>query len=301
MACDGTEVKHLLQYGAAAIGTSIVTAPCRAPGDVFAVPSFGADGPGAGAHLCAVPPGRSVERFFVVPSALRTLSVVTMLSAVSGTVFLMHDPGSAAATKTATSSDGGSGSAAAALSARSIPAQRVAATSYLAQVRVQAAEHRAQIDAAADARAAKVQVQAKALAKAKAEAQAAAKAKAKAKAEAAAEQRRKEIRQRASRSASRDPQALARIMAADRGWGAGQFSCLKSLWARESGWNYRAMNPSSGAYGIPQALPGGKMASAGSDWRTNPATQIKWGLDYISDRYGTPCGAWGHSESSGWY
>jgi hypothetical protein len=220
-----------------------------------------------------------------------------MLSAVSGTVFLMHDPGSAAATKTAASLDAGSGSAAAALSARSIPGQRVAATSYRAQVRVQSAEHRAQIDAAADVRAARAKAQAQALAKAKAAAQ----AKARAKAEAAAEQRRKQIRERASRSAGRNPQALARIMAADRGWGAGQFSCLKSLWTRESGWNYRAMNPSSGAYGIAQALPGSKMASAGSDWRTNPATQIRWGLDYISDRYGTPCGAWGHSESSGWY
>jgi hypothetical protein len=90
-------------------------------------------------------------------------------------------------------------------------------------------------------------------------------------------------------------------MAADRGWGSGQFSCLNSLWQRESRWNYRAMNPSSGAYGIPQALPGGKMASAGSDWRTNPVTQIRWGLGYIADRYGTPCGAWSQSEASGWY
>jgi hypothetical protein len=61
------------------------------------------------------------------------------------------------------------------------------------------------------------------------------------------------------------------------------------------------MNPSSGAYGIPQALPGGKMASAGGDWRTNPATQIRWGLSYIASTYGTPCGAWAHSQSHGWY
>ena len=70
---------------------------------------------------------------------------------------------------------------------------------------------------------------------------------------------------------------------------------------RESRWDYRAMNPSSGAYGIPQSLPGSKMASAGSDWRTNPVTQIRWGLGYIAVRYGTPCGAWAHSESVGWY
>ncbi|MCA2218640.1 lytic transglycosylase domain-containing protein [Jidongwangia harbinensis] len=80
-----------------------------------------------------------------------------------------------------------------------------------------------------------------------------------------------------------------------------QFSCLNKLWERESGWNHKAENPSSGAYGIPQALPGDKMASEGSDWRTNPATQIKWGLGYIKGRYDTPCGAWGHSEDVGWY
>ncbi|MGC5616748.1 G5 domain-containing protein [Georgenia sp. Z1491] len=98
-----------------------------------------------------------------------------------------------------------------------------------------------------------------------------------------------------------DPRAIAQSMAASRGWGADQFSCLNSLWERESGWNPTAQNPSSGAYGIPQSLPGSKMAAAGADWRTNPATQIAWGLDYIAGRYGTPCGAWGHSESVGWY
>lgn len=82
---------------------------------------------------------------------------------------------------------------------------------------------------------------------------------------------------------------------------AKQFRCLDKLWHRESGWNHRAMNPTSGAYGIPQALPGWKMASAGSDWRTNPRTQIKWGIRYIKSRYGTPCGAWAHSQRTGWY
>jgi hypothetical protein len=96
-------------------------------------------------------------------------------------------------------------------------------------------------------------------------------------------------------------QAIARDMVLARGWGEGEFNCLVSLWNKESGWNYRATNPSSGAYGIPQALPGNKMASAGADWATNPATQISWGLGYISSRYGSPCGAWGHSQSVGWY
>ncbi|MFD0519950.1 aggregation-promoting factor C-terminal-like domain-containing protein [Paractinoplanes durhamensis] len=80
-----------------------------------------------------------------------------------------------------------------------------------------------------------------------------------------------------------------------------QFPCLDKLWKKESGWNYRAENSSSGAYGIPQALPGSKMASVASDWKTNPATQIKWGLGYIEGRYDTPCGAWSHSQSTGWY
>ncbi|WP_197034686.1 hypothetical protein [Glycomyces sp. NRRL B-16210] len=95
--------------------------------------------------------------------------------------------------------------------------------------------------------------------------------------------------------------AIGCTMTLDRGWGMGEFSCLLSLWERESNWNEAAYNSSSGAFGIPQSLPGDKMASAGSDWQTNPATQIKWGLGYISDRYGSPCGAWSHSESVGWY
>ncbi len=97
------------------------------------------------------------------------------------------------------------------------------------------------------------------------------------------------------------PKAIAADMVAARGWGSDQFSCLDRLWERESNWNPSAQNPSSGAYGIPQSLPGSKMASVGSDWRTNPATQITWGLNYISGRYGTPCGALSHSDSRGWY
>ncbi len=90
-------------------------------------------------------------------------------------------------------------------------------------------------------------------------------------------------------------------MLAEFGWGASQFSCLDRLWTRESKWSIHATNPSSGAYGIPQALPGSKMASAGSDWRTSAFTQIEWGLGYIRARYGSPCAAWGHSEGHGWY
>jgi hypothetical protein len=96
-------------------------------------------------------------------------------------------------------------------------------------------------------------------------------------------------------------QAIGRAAVSARGWGSDQFACLQSLWNRESGWRWNAQNPSSGAYGIPQALPGSKMVSAGADWRTSAATQIAWGLAYISARYGTPCGAWDHSQRTGWY
>ena len=99
--------------------------------------------------------------------------------------------------------------------------------------------------------------------------------------------------------------AAAKAYAASRmgayGWGSDQFRCLDLLWTRESSWRADAYNASSGAYGIPQSLPGSKMASAGADWRTNAATQIDWGLGYIDARYGSPCAAWAHSEAVNWY
>ena len=96
-------------------------------------------------------------------------------------------------------------------------------------------------------------------------------------------------------------QAIAATQVAARGWGTAEFNCLVQLWQRESGWRVSAYNASSGAYGIPQSLPGSKMQTAGDDWQTNPATQITWGLGYIASRYGTPCGAWAHSEEHNWY
>ncbi len=95
---------------------------------------------------------------------------------------------------------------------------------------------------------------------------------------------------------------LGQKMALDLyGWSGDEWACLDNLWRRESGWSHTSGNKSSGAFGIPQALPGSKMASAGADWETNPATQITWGLGYISGRYGTPCGAWGHFTAKNWY
>jgi hypothetical protein len=83
--------------------------------------------------------------------------------------------------------------------------------------------------------------------------------------------------------------------------GSGQFSCFSNIVTRESGWDYRATNAASGAYGLVQALPGSKMASAGADWRTNPATQIRWGLNYMNSRYGSPCGAWSFWQANHYY
>jgi len=95
-------------------------------------------------------------------------------------------------------------------------------------------------------------------------------------------------------------QSIGFNMLASFGFSSSQWGCLDNLWNQESGWRYNAEN-ASGAYGIPQALPGSKMASAGADWLTDPTTQIKWGLGYIKSLYATPCGAWGHEEADGWY
>ena len=141
------------------------------------------------------------------------------------------------------------------------------------------------------------------VARAQAQAEAAAAQAARSAQTAAAPQVRKATAQTppASRDGLRGPKAVAQQMVADRGWSSAQFTCLELLWTRESNWNYQATNPSSGAYGIPQALPASKMGTVASDWRTNPVTQIKWGLNYIASVYGTPCGAWGHSQATGWY
>jgi hypothetical protein len=116
---------------------------------------------------------------------------------------------------------------------------------------------------------------------------------------------RVEAASRASRAAVRPVvpgslRALGQQLAAARGWTGTQWVCLDNIWMRESGWSTTAENP-SGAYGIPQATPGSKMASAGADWLTNPATQIAWGLSYISNAYGTPCQAWDFWQAHLWY
>lgn len=97
------------------------------------------------------------------------------------------------------------------------------------------------------------------------------------------------------------PQSFAYQLVEQRGWEVSEFSCLYNLWQRESNWRVNAENKSSGAYGIPQALPGSKMQTVGDDWRTNFKTQITWGIQYVKSRYGTPCGAWDHFGRKGWY
>ena len=96
-------------------------------------------------------------------------------------------------------------------------------------------------------------------------------------------------------------ESVAKSMLASFGWASSQFSCLEPLWEHESGWSVTAANPSTGAYGIPQADPGSKMASAGPDWKSSASTQIKWGLTYIKDTYGSPCAAESHEQAKGWY
>lgn len=98
-----------------------------------------------------------------------------------------------------------------------------------------------------------------------------------------------------------DPRSIARALLPQYGFSSDQFGCLDSLYVSESDWDVHADNPYSSAYGIPQALPGSKMASAGPNWEHDAATQIRWGLEYIRSSYGTPCSAWAFKQSHNWY
>ncbi|MCG6495401.1 transglycosylase SLT domain-containing protein [Kitasatospora sp. A2-31] len=167
-----------------------------------------------------------------------------------------------------------------------------AAAAAQAEAAAQAAQAQAQADAeaAAAAQAQAAQAQADAAAKAQAE------AKAKADAQAAASRSQQRSALNAKPGYSGSPREIAAQIVP-----AGQLQCFSNIVSHESSWNPRAVNASSGAYGLVQALPGSKMASAGADWRTNPATQIKWGLDYMNSRYGSPCAAWSFWQSHHWY
>lgn len=157
------------------------------------------------------------------------------------------------------------------------------------------------VDGAATARTTQLAAQADQISKAAADLQAAKQAQAAAAAKTAS----------ASKSAGTSTPAVVapgsardiarQMMLSIYGWGDDQFTCFDKIITQESGWNVSATNRSSGAYGIPQALPGSKMATAGADWQTNPATQIKWALGYVQGRYSTPCGAWSFKSAHGWY
>ncbi|MFI8288934.1 transglycosylase SLT domain-containing protein [Streptomyces sp. NPDC085614] len=162
----------------------------------------------------------------------------------------------------------------------------------------------------ADVQAAAADTAAKKSAEEAARLQAAKDAESKKKAADKAEQERKDAAERADRSSLRDASSfsaqgsysIAEVKAIARQMiPASQFQCFSNIVDHESGWNYRATNASSGAYGLVQALPGSKMSSAGADWQTNPATQIKWGLNYMNSRYDSPCGAWSFWQANRWY
>ncbi|MEU6483199.1 lytic transglycosylase domain-containing protein [Streptomyces sp. NPDC046887] len=165
------------------------------------------------------------------------------------------------------------------------------------------AEEAARVQAAKDAHTKKAAAD-------KEEAEAKAKAKAEAEKEAKEKAEREDAKERSSRSEIRSSSSFApqssysvsEVQAMARQMVPGdQFQCFSNIVDHESTWNYKASNPSSGAYGLVQALPGSKMASAGADWQTNPATQIKWGLGYMNERYGSPCGAWSFWQANNWY
>jgi transglycosylase-like protein with SLT domain len=182
-------------------------------------------------------------------------------------------------------------------------ADLLAAERAAAKARANREVSRAQLDAAKQAtkRAKSLGLETKAIAEqqAKIKAELAAAAKKAAEEKAALE---RAIKNRGYEPGVTDPKEIARqILKNKYGYGSGQFSCFNNIIMRESKWDVNATNPSSGAYGIPQALPGSKMATIASDWRTNPATQIIWGIEYMKDRYGSPCSAWGFKSSHGWY
>jgi hypothetical protein len=182
-------------------------------------------------------------------------------------------------------------------------ADLLAAERAAAKARANRAVARAQLVAAKQAtkRAKSLGLETKAIAEqqAKIKAELAAAAKKAAEEKAALE---RAIKNRGYEPGVTDPKEIARqILKNKYAYGSGQFDCFNNIIMRESKWDVNATNPSSGAYGIPQALPGSKMATIASDWRTNPATQIIWGIEYMKDRYGSPCSAWGFKASHGWY
>ena len=243
-----------------------------------------------------MPEGNSVSRISVRGFAVASATAVTTVGAVVGVA-----QGSTAQTANdaeATASDstlladiptGQQAQVQTASLTQQADAQAIAADATAKKTAEESARKQAAQDAVAKQKAAE-----KAAEKAKAEQEAKERAEAEAKASRSARD--------ASDFAAQSSYTIAEIQDMARQMvPAGQFQCFSNIVDHESDWNYQAVNPSSGAYGMFQALPGTKMESAGSDWRTNPATQIVWGIEYMKDRYGSPCSAWGFKSSHGWY
>ncbi|MFC5666638.1 lytic transglycosylase domain-containing protein [Kitasatospora misakiensis] len=218
--------------------------------------------------------------------------IATLVVASAATAALaIPDSGTAVAEAPVAAVAGTTGAVSADAQAAAQPQAQADAKAQADAQAAAAAQAQAEADAAAQA-----QAQAAAQAQAEAEAAAKAQADAKAKSDAAASRSQERSALNAKPAYSGSPREIAAQIVP-----AGQLQCFSNIVSHESSWNVTATNASSGAYGLVQALPGSKMASAGSDWRTNPATQIKWGLDYMNSRYGSPCGAWAFWQSHHWY
>ncbi len=238
------------------------------------------------ARRLSLPSFMSTKRARVITGAAAgTLTLATVMSVAGVT---LSTGASAAGTADAYMTSVGASAATVQTSDQASASSSLQQAFIASKARAIQAEHQQEV-AAQKAAAAKAKA-------AKAKADAAKAAKARAAADAAV---RKQAASVATPSGS--PRQIAQQMLSQYGWSSSQFSCLSPLWMHESGWSVSAENASSGAYGIPQALPGSQMATAGGDWRTSAATQIKWGLTYIQSRYGSPCGAWAHEQAQNWY
>ncbi|MEV3989377.1 transglycosylase SLT domain-containing protein [Streptomyces sp. NPDC049837] len=232
-------------------------------------------------------------RGFAVASATAVTTVGAVVGVASGNTQPSNDNFEAAAANTTLLADIPVGEQAQ-VQVSSLTQQAEAQAAAADSAAQKSAEEAARIQAAKDAEAKK--------AAADAEAEKAKKAEEERKEREAAERASRDEVRSASSFATQSSYSVAEVQAMARQMVPGdQFQCFSNIVDHESSWNYRAQNPSSGAYGLVQALPGSKMASAGADWQTNPATQIKWGLNYMNERYGSPCGAWSFWQANNWY
>ncbi|MEU9979715.1 transglycosylase SLT domain-containing protein [Streptomyces sp. NPDC050856] len=236
-------------------------------------------------------------RGFAVASATAVTTVGAVVGVASGNTQTSNDNFEATAADTTLLADIPMGQQAQ-VQVSSLTQQAEAQAAAADSAAQKSAEEAARIQAAKDAQAKKEAAEEKA----ERERAAAAEKKKAEEAEKAEERASRSAVRDASSFAAKGSYSVAEVQAMARQMVPGdQFQCFSNIVDHESTWNYRATNPSSGAYGLVQALPGSKMASAGADWQTNPATQIKWGLNYMNDRYGSPCGAWSFWQANHWY